>query len=261
MKIEKMDKKGRTLKVLVKDSNPAMMNAIRRISMKSVPVLAIEDVGVIENSSPLFDEIIAQRLGQVPIDFEPEEFDIREDCDCEDGCPNCEATFSLEVEDPGTVHSEDIVCESGDVEPLHDEIPITELDENQRIEMEATAIVSTGDDHSKHQASISSYQYYPIIDIDNRKLDDEEKKKAAEVCPRDVLEVKNGKLKVLDETRCTLCKECMEEVSSEGIVITGDEEKFILKVEPISALSPEYIIEKTAEILEDKADRIIDKLS
>ncbi len=260
MELEKIDEEDGKLRFVVKDSSPAMMNAIRRISMNQIPVLAIEDVGIIENSSALFDEIVAQRLGQIPLVFDPKKFDAREECDCEEGCVNCEAKFTLQKEGPGKVYSGDIVSESDDVEILYDGIPITELDENQEIELEATAIVSIGEDHSKHQAAISSYQYYPIIDVDQEELTDDEKEECVEVCPRNVFEVDDGKLKIVDEKRCTLCKECVQETDFDGITVTSDEEKFIFKIESVSSLNPEDILEKTAEILDGKAEKVIGKL-
>lgn len=260
MKIEKMEKRNGTLKFLVEDSSPAMVNALRRISMKHVPVLAIEDVGIVENNSPVFDEMLAQRLGQVPLKFDPEKFDLKEECDCEEGCANCEARFGLDVEGPGKVYSGDIVCESGDIEPLYDGIPLAEMGEDQRIELEATAVLSTGKDHSKHQAAISSYQYYPIIDIDSEELTEEEKDKIMEICPRDVFKLDGDELVVDELEKCTLCGECAEEVDSEVLVVTGDEERFIFKMESISSLTPERIIEISSEILKDKAEKVIEKL-
>ncbi len=260
MKIEKIDGEDKKVKFIVEDTSPSMMNAVRRISMNHIPVLAIEDVGIIQNSSPVFDETIAQRLGQVPLVFDSEKFDVKENCDCEEGCSNCEAKFTLKGQGPGKIYSGDLTCETGDVEILYDKIPIAELDDDQEVELEATAIISTGKDHSKHQAAISSYQYYPIIDIDNEELTKKQKKKCVEVCPREVLEIKNDKLKVKDEMKCTLCKECTEEVGS-GIVVAGDEEKFIFKVESICSLDPKEVLEKTAEILEEKVERVIEKLS
>lgn len=260
MKVEKLGRKDRSLKFLVENSNPAFLNAVRRISMNQVPVLAIEDVGIDENDSALFDEAVAQRLGQIPLDFDPEKFNLPEECDCEDGCPNCRARFSLEEEGPGKVRAGDLESESEGVKPLYEDIPITVLDDNQLIKLEATAILSTGKDHSKHQASIASYQYYPQINVDNRKLDKEEARRCAEVCPRDVFKLDNGNLRVVDESRCTICKECVEEVDSDGIEVEGDEERFIFKIESISALEPLTILKKTSEILERKAGKVVEKL-
>lgn len=260
MKVKKLREGERKLRLLVEESNTALLNAVRRISMNGVPVLAIEDVGIDENSSALFDEIIAQRLGQIPLDFDPDKFNLKEDCDCEDGCPNCEAKFSLEKEGPGRVYSGDLVCETGGVEPLYDKIPITELDENQLVKLEATAMLSTGKDHSKHQAAISSYQYYPEISVDNRKLSKDEVEKCVEICPRDVFKESDGKLRVEKEERCTLCNECLEAVESDGLEIEGDESSFILSVESISALEPEEVLKRAVDILEGKADKVLQKI-
>ncbi|MFP4116645.1 MAG: DNA-directed RNA polymerase subunit D [Candidatus Aenigmatarchaeota archaeon] len=260
MEFEKIEEDDKKLKFVTKDTNPAMMNALRRISMNYIPVLAIEDVGVKENSSPIFDEVIAQRLGQVPLVFDPDKFTLKGECDCEDGCPNCEVDFTFEGEGLGRLYSKDLVCETGDIEVLYDEIPITEMDENQRVELEATAVLSKGKDHSKHQAAISSYQYYPIIDIDNDELTKEEKGRCVEVCPKDVFELDGGDLKVSEEKKCTVCKECVNEVDT-GVVVTGDEEKFIFTIESTCSLSPQEIIEKAADILEKKSEKVVEKLS
>lgn len=259
MEIESLGKEDRTLKLVVEDSTPAFMNALRRISMNDVPVLAIEDVFIDKNNSALFDEIIAQRLGQIPLKFDPEKFNFREECDCEEGCPNCQVRFSLEKEGPGMVYSGDIVSENEEVVPLYDNIPITQLDENQRVKLEATAELSTGQDHSKHQAAISSYQYYPIINISESELTKKDVERCVEVCPRDVYGNQDGKLKVVDEKSCTLCKECEETVGKEKVQVEGNDTKFIFKIESISALEPEEILEISLDRLSEKADRVIEK--
>lgn len=258
MKVSKLDKKDRTVRLLVGDTTPSFMNALRRISMNEVPVLAIEDLSIHENDSPLFDELLAQRLGQVPLKFDPGEFDLPEECDCEDGCPNCQAKFTLEMEGPGTLYSESLESESGNVEPLHGRIPITELGENHLVKLEATAVLSTGKEHSKHQAAVSSYQYYPRVSVDQDELSEDDVKKAVEVCPQDVFKEDDGKLKTVNEGDCTLCRECVKDVG-DAIDVEGDDGKFVFKVESISGLEPQNILETATKILKEKAFEVIEK--
>ncbi|MFP4045459.1 MAG: DNA-directed RNA polymerase subunit D [Candidatus Aenigmatarchaeota archaeon] len=258
MKIDIIKNEDKVLKFSVEGSTPAFANAIRRTSMNHVPILAIEDVAIHKNGSALFDEMLAQRLGQVPLKFDPDKYNLKEECDCEEGCAECQVKFTLQKEGPGKVYSGDLVCESAAVEPVYDGIPITELNEGQEVELEATAIVSTGKDHSKHQAAVTSYQYYPKITIDQDNVDDAET--CVEICPANVFTAKNGKLKIDELENCTLCKECVENCKDGAIGVEGDDKKFILSLESISGLTPKKILEITTDILERKSNEVVEKL-
>ena len=48
---------------MLKDSTDAFANLIRRSCMDEVPTLAVEDVEFGDNSSALYDEVVAHRLG------------------------------------------------------------------------------------------------------------------------------------------------------------------------------------------------------
>lgn len=256
MEFKLKDKGTNQLKFVIKDVNPAFVNALRRVSNNRIPVLAIEEVDFYDNSSPLFDEIVAQRLGQVPLDFDSSDYNFKEECDCDEGCPSCQAVFELSKEGEGTVYSGDIKFNSDNVDVLYEDIPITYLAEDQVIEVEGHAVLDTGEENSKHQASIPSYQYYPKIDIDNGNVDDADA--IVELCPRDVFAVESGDLVVDDLEECSLCNECVEE--SDGIEVEARDDAFIFKIESVSGLNCKEILNKTIEMLEESADQVIDKL-
>ena len=51
------------------NSNEPLANAIRR-SISEVPTLAIDEVEIYKNDSALFDEVLAHRLGLLPLKTE-----------------------------------------------------------------------------------------------------------------------------------------------------------------------------------------------
>jgi len=118
-------------------------NAIRRIMISEVPTYAIEDVYIYENSSSMDDEILAHRLGLIPIK----------------GKPLIESeviTFTLEKEGPCTVYSSDLKSENGEV--AFKNIPIVKLGKGQKIKIECEAVPGIGKTHAKWQPCNAVYK-------------------------------------------------------------------------------------------------------
>ncbi|PLW36490.1 hypothetical protein PCANC_19254 [Puccinia coronata f. sp. avenae] len=57
----------------------SIANALRRIMLAEVPTVAVEDVFVWNNTSLVHDEVLAQRLGLVPLKIDPRIIDMRTD--------------------------------------------------------------------------------------------------------------------------------------------------------------------------------------
>lgn len=55
--------------------DPSLANAIRRILISEVPSMAIEKVYMYNNTSIIQDEVLAHRLGQIPLRADPRKFD------------------------------------------------------------------------------------------------------------------------------------------------------------------------------------------
>ena len=100
-------------------------NALRRIMISEVPTYAIEYVYIYENTSSMYDELLAHRLGLIPIRGKP----LSEDE---------VITFVLNKEGPCTVYSGDLKSETGEV--AFKNIPIVKLKEGQRLKLECEAV-------------------------------------------------------------------------------------------------------------------------
>ncbi|MFB6074064.1 MAG: DNA-directed RNA polymerase subunit D [Haloarculaceae archaeon] len=138
-----VDRSDREARVLVRGITPAFANGIRRAMIADVPTFSVDTVRVIENSSVMFDEQIGLRLGLVPLTT-PDEFEVGD-----------EVTLSLDVEGPDTAYSGDIVSSDEMVQPADENVPIIDLKEGQRLEVEADAVLDRGREHAKHQGGVA----------------------------------------------------------------------------------------------------------
>ena len=68
IKTKNLDKEKQKLS-FVTDMSTSLANAIRR-SVLEIPVMAIDEVEIVKNDSALYDEIIAHRIGLIPIKTE-----------------------------------------------------------------------------------------------------------------------------------------------------------------------------------------------
>ncbi|WP_424018807.1 DNA-directed RNA polymerase subunit D [Halorientalis pallida] len=152
--------RDREARFLVRDVSPAFANGIRRAMIADVPTLSIDEVRVIENSSVMFDEQIALRLGLVPLTT-PEDYEIGET-----------VTLALDVEGPGTAYSGDLVSTDDRVEPADKNVPIIDLKDPegsetpQRLEVEADAVYDVGREHAKHQGGVAvGYRHLQTVEV------------------------------------------------------------------------------------------------
>jgi DNA-directed RNA polymerase subunit D len=153
--VEFVERGDREARFLVRGITPAFANGVRRAMVADVPTFSVDTVRVIENSSVMFDEQIAHRLGLVPLTTPPGEFELGE-----------AVTLSLDVSGPDTAYSGDLVSSDGMVGPADDGIPIIDLKEDQRLEVEADAVLGTGREHAKHQGGVAvGYRHLQRVEV------------------------------------------------------------------------------------------------
>ena len=245
MKIRVLKKKEPSVEFVLEEASPPFANALRRIMVSEVPTLAVDWIDVEENSSVMFDEVIAHRMAMIPLVFSPEKMNITETCRCKGkGCALCQAVLVLDKTGPGTGWSGDLKSSNRDVKPISPKFPIVELLKNQSIKFEAVARIGTGKEHAKWQAANVAYQYYPKM------VEGGTDRRAVNKCPTGALAMKGKSISFKDPAKCDLCGACGEY----GVKIEGDPTKFIFRVESVSGLKPEYIVSKAAEILTEKGE-------
>jgi DNA-directed RNA polymerase subunit D len=144
IKITNYDKKIQKLNFAT-DMPVILANAIRR-SVLEIPVMAIDDIEISKNDSALYDEIIAHRMGLIPIKTERA---IKE------------TKFKLKEKGPKTVYSTDIEPSVG----TNYKLPITVLDKEQEIEIVANARLGKGTDHIKYSPGLAYYKHNIEEDI------------------------------------------------------------------------------------------------
>ena len=245
MDVKIIEKTENRIVMEIDDINPAFANALRRVLLNEIPVLAIEDVDIIENTSGFYDEALAHRLGLIPLRFS--KLNLKTECKCNGkGCSNCEVSIALDKTGPCIAKASDLVF-SNDSKPVDPDIPIAELLDDQKIKLETIAMLGFGHDHIKWQPAVVGYRYFPVV----RAKDKSDIGPALKACPHGVFVKKEGSISLSKTINCDLCMACVE--ACDGVSVSYDDTKFIFTIESVCGLTAEELFLKALDILEDKS--------
>ena len=156
IKAKVLEDTGNSVTIQLEGVDRSYANAVRRFCISEVPSMAIDDVVILENSSVLYDEILAHRLGMVPIRTDLERYVLPEKCDCGSplGCNKCRVLLVLDAtgkERVTTIYSGDLVSEDREMRPISETIPLVKLARGQTVKLEAYARLGRGKEHAKWQ--------------------------------------------------------------------------------------------------------------
>jgi DNA-directed RNA polymerase subunit D len=232
-----------------------------------VPTLAIEDVRIYDNTSALFDEMLAHRLGLIPLKTDLTVYTTQDTCSCGGaGCPGCTATYTLSVEGPRMVTSSDLIPQDPGAAPVYDNIPIVKITKGQKLVIEARAILNTGRAHAKWQPTlVCGYKNHPVITISDAC---DACGMCVEECPRDILEAKGKKVQVAEGKLpdCSMCRLCERACLASGIgdepaiKITAEPDRFIFVVESDGSLPAREIMNRALSFIREHADELDNQL-
>ena len=249
-------------------ASPAFANAFRRAMIGEVPTLAIEDVRIYDNTSAFFDEMLAHRLGLIPIKTDLSTYSTQENCTCGGaGCPGCTVTFTLSVEGPKTVQSSDLIPQDPKATPVYDNIPIVKLIKGQKLVIEAKAILNTGREHAKWQPTlVCGFKNYPEVSISEAC---DACGNCVEECPREVLAVRGKKVEVVKGKLpdCSMCKLCERACLASGIgdepaiTISAEADRYIFVVESDGSLPVKEIMNRALQYIRDQSNELERQIS
>ena len=234
---------------LAKDTTPAKLNLFRRMLVNKVPSMATDTVEIIENSSALYDEMLAHRLGLLVLktDF--------------DACflnnkNKYQVQLSLEAQGPCTVYAEQLVSTDPGIYPVHGKTPIVKLLENQELKIICNATTGCGKEHIKFSPGLIFYKGYPTLN-----LKDAAAIKLAEALlkssPTDAELVKNKAVKNIDTFELSMAG--VGALEKEGL-ITISKTDFIVTIEPWGQLTAQEIIEGAGKVIDEQFDELVEEI-
>jgi DNA-directed RNA polymerase subunit D len=235
--VEFIDRDDRETRFVARGVTPALANGIRRAILADVPTLSIDSVRFVENSSVMFDEVVALRLGLVPLTT-PDDYEEGE-----------EVTLSIDVEGPGTAYSGDLVTSDPQVEPADENVPIIELKKGQRLELEADAVLGRGRDHAKHQGGVAvGYRHLQRVKLvgDREEYADDEPEIVRGVVEDD------GELVPTEE----FGNDLRNRYPDSAVELVDVENAFVFHVESDGSLPVEDLVLRAVATLYDRADEL-----
>lgn len=256
MELEIVEKRDKQIKFILSGVTPTFANTLRRMILSEVPTMAIDEVIIIENTTPLYDEIVAHRLGLIPLKTDLENYVRPELCSCGgQGCTSCEVSLTLEMsgdQDVEIVFSKDLLSQDPKIVPVYLNIPILKMAKDQKIFLEAIARLGRGLDHAKWQpVSTVSYKYLPCVEfnLNNCTYCGD----CVLVCPRDIIKIENDEILAINMINCSLCNQCVDVCELDAVLVSTTNTDFVFIIESTGALTIKSILIEALKLLKEKA--------
>lgn len=203
----------------LKGVDASLANALRRILISEIPTIAIENCIFYQNTSIIPDEVLAHRLGLIPIQADANLFNFK--VDSEELSEFNYLTFKLHVvcgKEPMSVYSNQLkwvpqgnqLSRMSNVKPVHSDILIAKLNPGQEIEAELICVKGIGKTHAKWSPVCTAfYRLLPDIQIKST-IKGNKAKMLKELCPTGVFDIEDsGKAFVKNSEKCSMCRECV----------------------------------------------------
>ncbi|AWP14492.1 DNA-directed RNA polymerases I and III subunit RPAC1 [Scophthalmus maximus] len=276
----------------------AIANAFRRILLAEVPTMAIEKVFIYNNTSIVQDEVLAHRLGLIPIKADPRLFEYRntvsgDETVEEEGSEIDTIQLQLKIKcsrnpraskdssDPRELYlnhmvyskdikwvpignQADVFVDSG-IGPVHDDILVAQLRPGQELDITMHCVKGIGKDHAKFSpVATASYRLLPEITL-LEPVEGEMAERLKRCFSRGVIELEdvNGTkvAKVVNSRPDTCSREVLRHDDLKNVVKLGRvRDHFIFTVESTGILPPDVLVTEAVKVLMTKCQRFLGEL-
>ena len=254
MKIKTLDtsKKMNSCSFEIAGVDSSFVNSIRRSVIEEVPTLAVEDCEIRENSSALYDEMLALRLGLTPIKTDLSSYSLPENEDeVKEKSAKCTLQMHLKVNKKGTVYAESAKSSDPKCNFVYPKMPLVKITSKQKIDVVMTAVMGQGKDHIKWAPGTVWFNNKANITVkSNAKLLEDFKKKF----PPQIFDAK-GQISAKKIEELDLV-DAVAGVCPDLVDIKYLEDSFIVNVEGWGQLSYNEMLTTAAQMLEAKAKEL-----
>lgn len=271
--------------------DPAIANAVRRILLAEVPTMAIETVSIWNNTSIIQDEVLAHRLGLIPIKADPRLFEYRQK-DSEEQTSEDTIQFKLKVKctrnssvsdatDPDVLYKNHKVytkdmewvplpgqehLKSKGIRPVHEDILITTMRPGHELDLELHCLKGIGKDHAKFSpVATASYRLLPEIRLLRPFYDTQAEKLQKCFSPGviDLVKTPDGKkVAKVANARLDTCSRNVfrHDDLKDGVLLQKVRDHFIFSVESTGILPPDVLVSEAIKILMKKCQKFLHEL-
>lgn len=262
----------------------AFANAFRRLMLSEVPSMAIEKVYIFNNTSIIPDEVLAHRLGLIPLRANPLLFQLKsaDDQNNDEGTEVDTLDFELkfkgakrsgeEINRNQNVYSSHIkwlpkgkqgsLFKESAVGPIHDDILISKMRSGHELDLKLIAVKGLGKDHAKFSpVATAHYRLLPEIKL-NRAVSGKDAKLLQKCFSPGVIQTDDNGCAYVADARYDSCSRNVFRYPQLADAVTASrvQDHFLFTVESVGAMPPDTIFVEAVKVLKKKCRTFLDEL-